>query len=218
MTLAAQTQSVASVTNETPVRLGAFEFTSRGLTVTGSPTFEEWAGVGEFLRRAEQSVHWWLGDWIRYGESRWGEMYAQALDGTHFTYDTLRHDVWVAGQIDATRRHPELSWSHHQEVAALPPSEQDYWLERAAEGDGEETPEGSPVPWSKTKLRAAIKAQKAGTPARDVLDELGRLFYEYGQVLAGCTSNVRLWPYMEDRDKARYRQWAQRALDVVRGK
>jgi putative SOS response-associated peptidase YedK len=34
--------------------------------------------------------------------------------------------------LDGTSRRREvLSWSHHREVAALPPAEQDEWLDRA---------------------------------------------------------------------------------------
>ena len=38
---------------------------------------------------------------------------------------------WVAGQIETSRRREVLSWSHHSEVAALEPKEQDHLLDLA---------------------------------------------------------------------------------------
>jgi hypothetical protein len=39
---------------------------------------------------------------------------------------------YVSQAIELSRRHDNLSWGHHQEVAALPDAtQQDYWLDRA---------------------------------------------------------------------------------------
>lgn len=98
-------------------------------------SFEEWEQLGVALGRMERSVQWWVGDWIRFGESRFGEKYAQAMDATGKEYGTLATTVWVAEHIDTSRRRENLSWGHHREVAALEPAEQDRWLDEAeAEG------------------------------------------------------------------------------------
>jgi len=76
---------------------------------------------------------WWLGDWIRYGTTRWGEKYKQAAKVTGYDVQTLRNIAYVAGQIPASRRRDNLTWSHHAEVCALEPEEQDRWLDLAAE-------------------------------------------------------------------------------------
>jgi hypothetical protein len=76
---------------------------------------------------------WWLGDWIRYGTSRWGEKYKQAARVTGYDVQTLRNIAYVAGQIPASRRRDNLTWSHHAEVCALEPDEQERWLDLAAE-------------------------------------------------------------------------------------
>ena len=39
--------------------------------------------------------------------------------------------VYVASRFDMRRRRQNLSWSHHAELAALDPDQQDYWLDRA---------------------------------------------------------------------------------------
>lgn len=76
---------------------------------------------------------WWLGDWIRYGTSRWGEKYKQAAKITGYDVHTLRNIAYVAGQIPASRRRDTLTWSHHAEVCGLEPDEQDRWLDFAAD-------------------------------------------------------------------------------------
>ena len=42
--------------------------------------------------------------------------------------------AYVAGRFDVARRRPGLSFSHHAEVASLPPEEQEIWLDRAEVG------------------------------------------------------------------------------------
>ena len=110
------------------IEYSSFKLRKNGLEPIGIPSFEEWQEVGEFIRKAEGSVHFWLGDWLNYGEQKWGEMYAQAIDETGYEYDTLRHDKAISERIELGRRRPNLSWSHHQEVAYLDSNEQDKWL------------------------------------------------------------------------------------------
>jgi N6-adenosine-specific RNA methylase IME4 len=105
-----------------------------GLALPEDYTFDEWEQLGLALGRMERSVQWWVGDWIRFGERRYGEMYAQALDATGRDYGTLQKAVYVADKIELFRRRNNLSWSHHAEVAALPPAEQDVWLDTAEAG------------------------------------------------------------------------------------
>jgi len=95
------------------------------------------------------SIHWWIGDWLNYGEDKWNERCAQLVDQTNFEYETIRVDSWVAKKIDFVLRRTELSWSHHKEVASLSPQEQDRWLRLAEKKK-----------WSKRDLRKQIKNDK----------------------------------------------------------
>ncbi len=61
-------------------------------------------------------------------------------------YEALRDAVWVANNIEASRRRDNLTWGYHREVASLKPDQQDYWL-FVAEDEG----------LSQSQLRAAIK-------------------------------------------------------------
>ena len=37
-------------------------------------------------------MHFWIGDWLNYGERKWGEKYKEALEKTGYDYQTLRND------------------------------------------------------------------------------------------------------------------------------
>ena len=106
-----------------------------GLELPEGLSFEEWNGIGETLKGVERSLMWWIGDWLRYGERRYGEMYSQAIDATEKSYQTLANAKFVAGKVDVSRRRENLSWGHHAEVAALPEDVADRLLD-AAEADG----------------------------------------------------------------------------------
>jgi len=106
-------------------------FTPTELILPEDTSFEDWAAIGQRLQWISKGIHFWIGDWIKFGERKWGEKYAQALDETPFSLRTLQNDVWVAAAIEPSRRREELTFSHHAVVAALPPAEQDRWLDRA---------------------------------------------------------------------------------------
>jgi hypothetical protein len=80
---------------------------------------------------AGRHVGWWIGDWLRYGNAVYGERYSRASKVTGYDTQTLMNMVYVASQVDVSRRREALSWSHHAEVAALAEDDQQRWLSRA---------------------------------------------------------------------------------------
>jgi hypothetical protein len=90
----------------------------------------EWVAAGRRFQEYGR-INWWLGDWLRYGTSRWGEKYVEASRITGLEPKTLRNIVYVASAFELSRRRDNLTWSHHAEVAALKVHEQEMWLERA---------------------------------------------------------------------------------------
>lgn len=122
--------AITPVGNGTVI-FGKFTLTKTGLLAHGSPTFTEWEYCGNFLKQTDKAVQFWIGDWLNYGESKYGETYTQALEATDYENKTLRNGKWVASRVELSRRRDNLSFSHHEEVASLEPSEQDYWLDRA---------------------------------------------------------------------------------------
>jgi N6-adenosine-specific RNA methylase IME4 len=148
--------------------------TVTGLVLPETMTFEEWLGVGEQLKNAERSLMWWIGDWLRFGEQKYGEMYSQALEATDFNYQSLRDAAWVAGQYELSDRSDNLSWTHHRFAAALPAPERGRMLGLAEAND-----------WSVRELRKRISQFKA--TARLLL----------AQTDADCCTVADLWGLVE---------------------
>lgn len=113
------------------------ELRPNGLILPRTLSYEAWLAVGDELKKYEAGIQWWIGDWINYGEARWGEKYAQALEETGFDYQTLQNQAYVARAFEISprgekpARRENLSWSHHRAVAALKPAEADELLSRA---------------------------------------------------------------------------------------
>ncbi|TQF08116.1 hypothetical protein E6W39_00255 [Kitasatospora acidiphila] len=112
-----------------------------------------WLRVGKQLGAIGNSSAWWAGDWLVYGASTYPGRYRTAISGTMLDYQTLRNYAWVARKFEVARRREALSFQHHQEVAALPPAEQDRWLDRALEHR-----------WSKAELRRRLRGQLVPPP------------------------------------------------------
>ena len=117
-----------------------------GLELPESLTLEQWLALGERLRQFERSVLWWIGDWWRFGQRKYGKA-AETAAVTGKAYQTVRDAAWVATKFsDLSRRRDNLSWSHHREVAALPEKAQDKLLNQA-ERQG----------WSRNELRFQVQ-------------------------------------------------------------
>lgn len=98
----------------------------------GTLELPQWTEVGRRLGTMGRCSQWWLGDWVRYGVSKWGEKYKAAARITGYDGHSLRNMAYVASRFDLSRRRDKLSFSHHAEVSALESAEQDYWLELAS--------------------------------------------------------------------------------------
>jgi hypothetical protein len=94
-------------------------------------TLAEWLQHGKRFGSIGRAVGWWLGDWLRYGNSRFGDRYARAARITGYDVQTLTNMVYVSSRFDADERREGLSWSHHAAVAQLEPPERMAWLDLA---------------------------------------------------------------------------------------
>lgn len=112
-----------------------FELRRSGMVPIGEPSYDDWERCGLWLNNMDKSVQFWLGDWINYGESRYGEKYAQALDMTEYSYSYLRQVAYVADKVQMLDRSNKLGFRHHYEVAGLERDEQIKFL-RLAEEEG----------------------------------------------------------------------------------
>ena len=125
--------------------------TETALIVRDGCTFEQWAAMGNGLSREAKSLPWRIGDWLNFGVKNYGDKRALAIDhaarlGLQPEY--VRNVMRVCSQVAC--RHASLSFSHHNEVAACSPTEQEGWLGMAIDKE-----------WSVSQLRQAIRAANA---------------------------------------------------------
>jgi hypothetical protein len=93
--------------------------------------YRDWVLAGRRIGIMWRGSPWWIGDWLLYGTSRWGEMYAQAAKITGYDPKSLRNMRYVASRFDLSLRRDNLTWSHHALLASLEPDAQRRWLDRA---------------------------------------------------------------------------------------
>jgi hypothetical protein len=128
---------------------GGLRVRANGLVLPDGMGFEVWRRVGRHVLQAAESVSWWAGDWLVYGQYTYGDRYQQAIAQTSLDYQTLRNYAWVAKKFPLSRRRDKLSLGHHSEVAALTEAEQDTWLARAER-----------LGWSRNELRRRLRAAR----------------------------------------------------------
>jgi hypothetical protein len=105
---------------------------SVGWAPNGDLDHPGWIAAGRRLGSVGRCSQWWVGDWLRYGTTRWGEKYVEAARITGYDPKSLRNIAYVASRYELSRRRDNLFWSHHAELAMLDPAEQDEWLDRSS--------------------------------------------------------------------------------------
>jgi hypothetical protein len=134
--------------------------------------YEQWESIGKNMRLCRESIKFYLGDWLNYGETAYGEKYAQALCGSDYDYDYLRNIAYVCRHVPMSLRSDKLTFGHHQVVAPLLPSMQEAWINTAVDKN-----------MTVRELREAIKlAQREHNPDLEeegvVISEVGKVCYK----------------------------------------
>lgn len=118
------------------------EITETGLTLPENLPYDEWREIGRQLQRAERSLMWWIGDWWAYGEHTYGSrkelVESEGLSGA--SYKTCKNAASICREFERSRRRDLLSFTHHAEVASLPPEQADQildWCEETIPETGE---------------------------------------------------------------------------------
>lgn len=124
------------------------KITTVGLEIKEDTKIENWLKIGDGLKRMNGAMQWWIGDWLNYGEQKYGEMYAQALDKTNYEYETLAKLKQVSEKVEISNRLPILSWTHHFAIAYLEPDQQKEWLQKTVDNE-----------WSVRELKDALKEE-----------------------------------------------------------
>jgi hypothetical protein len=111
-----------------------FSITPTGIEFKEDLSFEEWDDLGQKLAPIARSIGFIIGDWINYGDGRYGEKYDDGLKRTGLTYSTLTEYAYVARRVGICARAQNLDYSIHRTVAKVKdPEEQKKWLDLAAE-------------------------------------------------------------------------------------
>jgi len=129
-------------------------YTATALMLPKKLEFDQWSQIGKTLGTAGNAVMWWLGDWWAYGESRYGERAAQAVEH-RYAFQTLANAASVSRAIETSRRREVLPWSFHAEVAGLEVAEQEALL-----GEAEKSLD-TDHPMTRRDLRRAARRMKA---------------------------------------------------------
>lgn len=162
---------------------------SSGITpVAWMPTREmdlaEWTEAGRRLGTMGRCGQWGLGDWIRYGNAKFGERYSRATRITGYDVQTLMNMVYVASRYEISRRRETLSWSHHETLAPLDPAEQESWLDRVVA-------EKLSVADLRTELRSARRGGEA--PAKSSRESLQQQQAEGADIVCPqCGHKIRV--------------------------
>lgn len=130
------------------------EFSQTGWQCDEDIPYDQWEYLAQSLQAISGSLNWIVGDVLNYGNHKYGEKYAQAVDVLGWAVQRAKDACWVAGSVLSENRNPNLSWTAHRHVAHLKPDQQKYWLDLAEETGA-----------SSAELFQAIKA--AGLNKRD---------------------------------------------------
>lgn len=107
------------------------QLTLTGYVLPDGLSYEEWAHEGTVLVTIAKASAWWVGDWLLYGEHQFGEKYAQAVEVTGLSVQTLKNAQWVSDRIPPRERDPEIPHSYYRAAAALDPKDRRVLLKRA---------------------------------------------------------------------------------------
>ena len=138
------------------------------LTLPPGLSLQAWDGLGSSLESVQSAGSFWMGDWLIYGESAYGEEAEQVLD--RLPLSTRKVYAWVARAFPPERRREGLSWSHHRLAAGLDPTRADLLLD-AAEREA----------WTVQRLKEAI-AEQDGKKVQRRADREAAAHYSAAQV------------------------------------
>jgi hypothetical protein len=108
------------------------KMTTHAWEIPPTISYDEWRQAGLRLDQIRDWTNFAIGDWLEFGNAKWGEKYSQAASELKIHPDRLRQLKWVSSRVPAGDRNNKLTWSHHYEVASLATDkERKEWLARA---------------------------------------------------------------------------------------
>jgi hypothetical protein len=158
------------------------EFTPVSLTLPKDLTYDQWERIGRQLQLADMAIQWWIGDWLVYGQHKWREKYAQAVQRTGKAEQTLMNYAFVAKAISPSRRREQVDFTTHAEVASLDEEDQERILAKAAN-------EGLSMRRVRREAQASRRAKRPNPEDDEVV-----LSKEARKFLDEYMGELALWP------------------------
>jgi hypothetical protein len=164
-----------SMADDKLVEIPKFKIDGFSLTMDFGATKPEWEKAGRLLGRLGKASTFWTGDWhiagVNAGFTR-GDLYDEAERLTGLGRETLQNAVWLSKSVTPERRRTDLTPSHHKEVAALDPQQQEKMLEQAATNH-----------WTKRELHDHVqgKLPVSTIPAEPHVVRLARELFDWVQ-------------------------------------
>jgi len=122
--------------------------TDRGITLTSTGAIidpnigqDEWTANLQAILRFSKALPWVIGDLLNFGEQKWGEMYAQAIELTGLSYERLAQYKSVAHRVPYAERKEDVPWEVYRRTASLEPPQREEIVQGYIEGDLENTEE-----------------------------------------------------------------------------
>jgi len=141
-------------------------FTS--LTISPDISEERLNKIGKFLVQMKRTgaIQFWLGDWCNFCEDNGRAL--SFLDHLyhHYCDRSIKNIAWVCRQVEPARRRDNLSFAHYQNVAPLPPEEQELWLKDAER-----------MGWGVKELRRRISDERLLAEKNEHKKETGDEYY-----------------------------------------
>lgn len=117
------------------------QMTGNGLIISKQDiTAEDYNCVFRTVLSINKSSCWLLGDILLLGDRQWGNQYTagkyeEAMQATGLSRNTLRDIVRTCKKFPVDKRHPGLSFTHHQEIARTDadPDQREEVLQKAAD-------------------------------------------------------------------------------------
>lgn len=91
----------------------------KGLNIDEGMPFEAFVEAVHVYGSIAADGLWALGDLFVFGERVYGESWAQAIEGMKYEEKTVANAAWVCNTFPPSRRHKELTFSHHHAVAGI---------------------------------------------------------------------------------------------------
>ena len=178
--------------NPLAIKHPKFSITENGIKFHEDLDFDEWEALGKELGKVDNTIGFMIGDWINYGDGRYGEKYQEAIDRTGIPYQRLRKYSHIARRVELLRRRNNLDFEHHAVVAKIKdPEEQQHWLKMAIKHK-----------LSYRRLRKSINFGRLATVEETQGDPADRGYVTYLALL----NRIRRWWYGEI-EKAPVKEW-----------